>query len=347
MLNDKTLKASLQSGANIPVYLITGDDAYLKKQAASRIIAATVEPDDEMNLIHFDTHVQLQELYDELNGFPIMADKKCVVLTDYDFEDATKTDFENLCSLACEPYETTVFVILFNAYEVDYKSLRFKELAAAVEKAGGAQVRIEHKTTGELARWLSALAKKNGCELSFQNAQYLIEICSVDINILSNEISKLCSFVKKGEITKDIIDSVSVKSVEASVYDLSKKIIFGDSSGAMNLLDELFFMNVKPITILFNISSVFVDMYRALAAKKAGIRPVTLTENFGYGKRTFVLERAENNLRKFDEKKLELSFDAILKAEKEVKSFSSDERPIIEKLIVRLIYIMKTGEALD
>lgn len=347
MLNEKTLKTSLQSGVNIPVYLITGDDAYLKKQAVSRIVNATVEADDEMNLIHFDTHVRLQEMYDELNGFPLMADKKCVVLTDYDIEDAIKSDFENLCEMASEPYESTVFVILFNAYEIDYKSERFKALQKAVERSGGAEVRIEHKTTVELARWLSAAAKKNGCELSYQNAQYLMEICSVDINVLTNELSKLTAFVKSGEITKEIIDSVSVKSVEASIFDLSKKIISGDSSGAMKLLDELFFMNVKGITILFQISSVFVDMYRALAAKKAGVKPITLADSFGYGKRGFLLERAESNLRMFDDKKLSLSFDAIIKAEKEIKSFSSRERAIVEKLIVRLIYIMKTGEALD
>lgn len=348
MLNEKTLKTSLQSGISVPVYLITGDDAYLKKQAASKIISATVEPDDEMNLIHFDTHVLLQEMYDELNGFPLMADKKCVVLTDYDIEDALKSDFESLLEMACEPYESTVFIILFNAYEIDYKSERFKQLQKAVNEAGGAEVRIEHKTTGELARWLSAAAKKNGCELSYQNALYLMEICSVDINILTNELSKLTAFVKSGEITKEVIDKVSVKSVEASIYDLSKKIISGDSSGAMNLLDELFFMNVKGVPILFQISSVFIDMYRVLAAKKAGIRPITLADSFGYGKKkSFLIERGETNLRRYDDKKIALSFDAIIKAEREIKSFSSDERAIIEKLIVRLIYIMKTGEALD
>lgn len=348
MLNEKTLKSSLQSGALVPVYLIAGDDAYLKRQALSRIIAATVEPDDDMNLIRFDAQARMQDLYDELNGFPLMADKKCVVLTDFDIEDATNTTFENLCELAQESYDTSVFVILFSAYEIDYKkSERFKMLVSSVEKAGGAYVKLDHKTESELARWLSSAAKKNGCELSFQNASYIIEVCSADVNTLTNELQKLCFFVKSGEITKQIIDLVCVKSIEASVYDLSKKIINGDSAGAMTLVDELLFMNVKPITVLFNISAAFVDMYRAFAAKKSGIRPVTLAEKFGYGKRTFVLERAETNLRRYDAKKLELSFDAIIKAEKEIKSISSGERAIIEKLIVRLIYIMKTGEALD
>ena len=65
------------------------------------------------------------------------------------------------------------------------------------------------------------------------------------------------------------------------------------------------------------------------------------------GKRAFLLRKAAGNLRKFDLYKLELSFDAIIKTEKELKSYSGFDRAAIEKLVVRLIYIMKTGESLD
>ena len=51
MLNDLTLKSSLKDGAILPVYMVVGDDIFLKKQALSRIIEAVVSPDDDMNLI--------------------------------------------------------------------------------------------------------------------------------------------------------------------------------------------------------------------------------------------------------------------------------------------------------
>ena len=87
MLNEKTLKSSIESGSLLPVYLIAGDDLFLKKQALDRIIKATVDPDDDMNLVRFEYGVALQQVYDELNGFPLMADKKCVVYSEFDFED--------------------------------------------------------------------------------------------------------------------------------------------------------------------------------------------------------------------------------------------------------------------
>ena len=139
MLTEKTLKASIESGSLLPVYIIAGEDIYLKKQALDRIIKAAVEPDDEMNLIKYEYGVNLQEVYDEVNGFPLMADKKCVVFKDFDLEDADKAEFEKFLELAGESYETTVFVIYFGSAESDViKSAKFKKLVSAVEGAGGA-----------------------------------------------------------------------------------------------------------------------------------------------------------------------------------------------------------------
>ncbi len=301
-----------------------------------------------MNLIKFDTESELQQIYEELTSFPLMADKKCVILADYDFNEAGQTAFNNLLEMASESYETSVFVLYFANMQVDFKkSDKFKKLMSAATKAGGDTVRLDYKSADELARWLCTLAKKKGCELHPSTARYIIEICSADISVLTAEIGKLCVYQKSGEITRDTVDKVCVKSVEASLYDLSTKVIAGDTAGAMKLLDELFYMNREPIIIFYNIASAYTDMYRAKAILAARKDLETLAAEFGMGSRSFVLKKAATNLRKFDDKKLNLSFEALLNCERELKGYVHSQRDIIEKLIVKLIYIMKTGEALD
>ena len=347
-LNEKALKSSLNSGALCSVYIIYGNDSFLKKQAVNRIIAASVGEDDGLNLLRFEAGCSLQDVYDELNGFPVMADKKCVILTDFDIDGAGKNEFERLLSLIGDAYETSVFILYFDAYTPDQKkSNRLKQLVSAAESAGGIIAQLDHRTKDELAHQLSSSAKRQGCVLSLANAGYLIDNCSSDTQVLVNELSKLCAFAKGEEITKSMIDTVAVKSVEASVYDLSVKIINGDTAGAMVLLDKLYFMKVAPEIIIFNISSTFVDMYRVAAAKDSGLSPLQIAEDFKVPKnRNFVLTRAAENLRRYDYKKLELSFNALLDADGKIKSYSSSDRFIVEQLIVKLIYIMKTGEAL-
>lgn len=347
-LSEKSLKSSLDSGALCSVYVIYGNDGFLKKQAVNRIIKASVGEDDGLNLLKFEASCSLQDVYDELNGFPVMADKKCVILTDFDIDGAGKNEFEKLLSLAGDAYETSVFVLCFDTVMPDpKKSVRLKQLVQAAESIGGIAAELNHRTREELARQLATSAKKQGALLSVSNAGYLIDICSAETQTLVNELSKLCAFAKGSEITKNMIDSVAVKSVEASVYDLSTRIINGDTGGAMALLDDLYFMKVAPEIIVFNISSAFVDMYRVLAAKDAGLRPTDIAEDFKVPKnRDFLLRRAAENLRRYDYKKLDLSFKALLDADRKIKSYSSDDRSVLEQLTVKLIYIMKTGEAL-
>ena len=86
-VNEKNLKSGLKSGMLVPVYLIYGNDNFLKKQAVDLIIKASVSDDDSFNLIKYEYGCNLQEVYDDLSSFPIMADKKCVILSDFDIDD--------------------------------------------------------------------------------------------------------------------------------------------------------------------------------------------------------------------------------------------------------------------
>ena len=133
---------------------------------------------------------------------------------------------------------------------------------------------------------------------------------------------------------------------ESIGFELAEKITRGDTAAAMKHLDDLFYTNTDHMSIFYNITSAFVDMYRALASKQAG-RPFDKTaEDFKMGKAGFRLSKAASHLSRFDEKKLALSFDALLTCETELKGNSADKRVPLETLIVKLVYIMKTGEAL-
>ena len=88
-------------------------------------------------------------------------------------------------------------------------------------------------------------------------------------------------------------------------------------------------------------------MYRLYALKKGGVEKGELSELYGYKGREFLIDRAAQNLRLFDLKKLTLSFEALLDADRRLKSYGADGRIILEQLVIRLIYIIAKGEAVD
>jgi beta-phosphoglucomutase-like phosphatase (HAD superfamily) len=95
--------------------------------------------------------------------------------------------------------------------------------------------------------------------------------------------------------------------------------------------------------------SVILDMDGTLFDSQRIYIPAweEIGESFGYKGKEFVLENAAANLKKMDFKKLSLSIDALIEADSALKSFSSDSRIIIEQLVIKLVYIVAKGEAID
>ncbi len=347
IINETALKQQIKSGNN-NVYILLGNDGYLKQMYAKKIGNMTAPEDDIFNYQKFTGDCDLQDVYDAVLQFPMMSDKKFVILTDYDFEGCGKSDFEKLCTILTETPDSCVFVLMFDALQIEIKkNNKLTKLVTAAEKNNGVAVVLDHRTLPELVKMLTSGANKRGCRFDSTAAKYLIETVGEDINTLKNELEKLCAYVNKGEITKQTIESVCAKTVEANIYNLSKQIIECNMPKAIKLLDELFYLKVEPIIILSTISGFYVDMYRAFLGKDRGLQSTEIANDFGYKGREFVIRNAVADSKRFDNNKFNLSFEALRKADKALKSFSSNPRTILEQLAVRLSYIAVKGESLD
>ncbi|MGI6279121.1 MAG: DNA polymerase III subunit delta [Acutalibacteraceae bacterium] len=345
---ESSLKRDLSSKKLLPVYILFGDDAFLKQMYLDKISRSVTDPDDVFNYCKFTGQCDLQDVYDAAVQLPLMSERKCVILNDYDFDAASRQDFDRLITLISEIPDTTVMIFYFDSVETDIKNgARFKRLVTATEKRGGAAVLLNHRSRGELVKMLSDGAAKRGCRMDSATAGYLIDTAGDDINILKNELEKLCAFVGSGQISKATVDEISVKTIEANIYRLSDLILSCNSTSALGMLDELFYMRLEPMVIFYTISSVFVDMYRLYAANQQGLKAADVAKTFGYGNKAFLLEKAANNLKKFDFKRLNLCLSALTDADRELKSFGREGRTVLEQLIVGLIYIIAKGETID
>ena len=337
LLSENDLKKNL-SGKNLSsVYLLFGDDAYLKKHYLEKISKQTAEKDDVFNYFEFFDKCSLQDVYDAAMQLPFMCDKKCVILNDYDFEHCQKDDFDRLIELIAEIPDTCVFIIYFDAIEIDRKKgAKFKKIVSAVEKSGGLAVALDHRSRAELVKMLCDGAKKRGCVFERDAAEKLIETAGNDINLLKGELEKLCAFSGSKPINKDTVDKVCVKTVEADIYRLSIFVMSGNTGDALKILDELMFMRYEPMIILYTLANVYIDMYRVYSAKGQGLKITDVANAFNYKNKVFLLERAERNLRKYDFEKLKCCLSYITKADGAIKSFASDARIVLEELIVKL-----------
>ncbi len=348
VINEDVLKKEISSKTLANSYMLFGDDSFLKKHYSDILVKKSFSGDPFFNFHKFESFVDLQDVYDAANQMPMMSDSKCILLLDYDFEHATKTDFERLCELLVDNSEFSKIILKFDSVDVDIKhSARAKKLISSIEKGNGRAVQLNHRTPQALTKILCDAAAKRGCVLKSNVALYLVQSVGEDLNILRSEIDKLCAFTSQGEITKETVDLVCIKTIEGSVYNYVSEIINGNVSNALNILDDMFYMRMEPIAILYTVSASFIDMLRVFTAQRDGVKIPEIASTFGYKNRAFVLDKASYNFKKLDSKRLFACLDTLLEADTKIKNSKTDSKIILEELTVKLIYIIVKGETVD
>lgn len=340
-INEAGLKEQIKNESYSNAYLIYGEENYLKEHYVSLLKKKLVDPAFEsFNLHQFDgKDASLDDIIKDAQMLPMMSEYNLVLVRDYPVE-KSKTDLKLLKEFLEDVPESTVFVLVYEAIIPDTKSAGFRNLTSYFDKAGSV-VNLEKRSEAEVAKLLSAGAKKRGSSLDVNNAKYLISVSGNDMKNLLNELDKLSYFAQGGEITREIIDNMATKCLQARVYDLSKAVVAGNFDLAYSVLDTLFSMKEDPILITSVISGVYVDMYRVKCAKIAGFAYDDVAANFNYKGREFALRNAARDCAGLSQHQLRKSLDAIADTDLKLKSTATDKKLLIEELIVKLMLIAK------
>lgn len=341
-IGEKELKQQIKNKEFSNAYFIYGEESYLKEFYVNKLKEMIVEPAfADFNFHQYNgKDTSLDDILKDAEMLPMMSSYVFIHVSDYPFGDS-KNDCETIKEFLTDLPETTILVFSYDNIVVDIKkNTKWKAVESAFAKYGSS-VNLEKRTESDLVKLLVSGCKKRGALLTSDNARYLISVSGSDIKTLLNETEKLSSFVNGGEITKDIINQLAVKCLQARVYDLSKAIVKGDYNKAYSVLDTLFAMKEESISVLSVISGCYVDMYRAKCAKIAGEPVEDIANYYSYKGREFALRNAMRDCTALSVDQLRKSLDVLMQADNALKSTGADKRLILEETLVKLLLISK------
>ena len=341
-LGEKELKTHIKSGDFHCVYLICGDEDYLKKNYTDMICQKNVSGAFEsFNLEKFDGKgISLQDVFEQASIMPMMGDKRCIVVEDYKLEGANDKDIAQLSAYVESCSDTSI--VIFHQKNADFSLSKAKKAADIISKYGAVCV-LNKRTGNDLIKPLISSANKQGCILSPQMANYLVSQVGDDFNVLINELHKVCGYAAGAEITKAHIDAVAVKTDDVKIYYLTKALIQKDFDKAYKVLHTLLKQKVSAEYILGTIVSTYVDMYRARVSLFCGERAEALAGDFGYKNTAFRLTNGARDSSKMDLPTLRKCLDALSEADMKLKKSYDDEVVVLEKLMVKL-FLISNGE---
>lgn len=339
---EKQLKAHIRAGEFLPVYVIYGDEDYLKKSYTDLLCEKAVGKDFfDFNYQAFDgKNLDFRAVFDVAIMLPLMSERRCVLVRDAKLDGMSEADFLLLSDYLQNPSDSTVLVFL--QASKDFSSEKAKKVLGLVKKHG-AVCELNKRQGNDLIKPLISSAAKQSCVLSVPAANYLVSVVGDDYNTLINEVNKLCSFVGEGEILKEHIDDVAVKCDAAKIYDLTKFLLQKNFDKAYGVLNILIKQRVEPEYILGTIVSTYVDMYRAKVSLACGKGAEELSEAYGYGRLAFKLKNGARDASRIDISVLRKCLDELAEADRKLKNGRDNASTVLEQLMVRL-FIVSGGE---
>ncbi len=342
ILDEDGLSRVLKAPLKAHIFLLFGDDAYLKEVYLDRLIKAAL-PDDSLRFFNYhayeDDDTPLDEILGDADTLPMMAEHTCLVAKNYPLCDLSDKALKELEEKLRDMPETTVLVFCDTKVNFTNNRREFPKWASdigVIARVGHA-VELSHRSLQKTARMLIRGAAQRGTGIGEEEARYMVETCGDDLGNLLNEFNKLCAYADGRPITAEMIDEVVTKSVEASVFDLSEMIFTGNADRAFAIVYELLRRKTPMHPILGALYQAYMTLYRYKTAAAAGKPIESLLADMGYKpEQAFQFRKAAACAAKVPMAKLRRSLDILIEADIKSKSTSIEANVLLTELIAKL-----------
>lgn len=332
------IRAAKENGL-LPLYLLYGEDTVSLEQTVERLKKMAVGAFPEMNSSVYDgrTGFDMEELINAVLLLPFLAERRCVLLDDYQIDSAQQSD--SLFELLEELPEETTLIITMRTGLPDFrkKSSKLAKLMALCEKAGGVCA-FARPGRNDAVRRIAEQVSEAGCSIGESAAGIIADYCGLDMLRILQETEKLCAYAQ-GEITASMVEQLVAPISDARVFDLSDKLVRGNLTAALDTIEQLLFQREEPAAVLAILSMAFVDIYRARTAARAGVSDEQAKKAFGYGSAGFRYTKGKESQRRFSDEALRKILELLARADSRLKSSAVDGRVVLEMAVIEIFQI--------
>lgn len=294
----KNIDEDIRRGQFAQVYLLYGEEAYLKKQYKDKLKHAMVPEGDTMNFSAFEgKSINPKEIIDLAETLPFFADRRVILIENSGF-------FKNACEELAEylPQVAPATHFIFVEDEVDKRSKMYK-----AAKASGRTVEFLPQTEELLTRWILGRLKREGKNITGSVMQLFLTKTGTDMGNIDRELEKLlCYTLDRDVITAEDVEAVVTEQTTNKIFEMVNAVAEHNQRRALDLYYDLLTLKEPPMRIMFLISRQFQILFhiRDMAAKgldqqtmakKAGIPPFAVRKNVSQAK-GFTMEQLKQAL---------------------------------------------------
>lgn len=321
----KNLKEDLESGNIKRVYLLYGEETYLKNLYKSKLKSAVLPSGDTMNLsVYEGKGIHVREVIAQAETMPFFADRRLILIENSGF---FKNASPELAEYIPQIPEGTCMV--FAEDEVDRRGKLYKAV-----KNVGRVVELNRQDDRTLANWVLRALRKEKKNITSSTMELFLTRTGNDMERIQKELEKLlCYTMGRDVITSEDVEEIRTVRTENKIFDMINAIAEKKQKRALDLYYDLLSLKEPPMRILYLITRQFNLLMQVKEMLAQGFDQNLIAQNLKV--QSFVVRNCARQARSFSAQALKSAVRACVDAEESVKTGRMNDILSVELLIVR------------
>lgn len=321
----KTINSDIASGQFHHAYLLYGDEDYLKRQYARKLVKALVKDGDTMNYSRFEGDAaDAGNVIDLAETLPFFAERRVIEIIDSGWFSSSNAQMAEY--LAHVP-ESTIFI--FVESKVDKRTKTYKAI-----RKNGYDTEMKLPDERQLMLWIGGRLKKEGKSMARDAWTEFYQRTGFAMDNMDQEFDKLLMYcADKDRITKDDVEAVCIRQMTDQVFDMINAIARQDTKAVLAYYHDMLAMKEPPIRILVLIERQFERMLaiRNMSSEHMPDREIARQ----LGVRDFVIGKDLRLARNFSTARMKRLLYEAADLEKRIKTGRMDGNMGVELLMLR------------
>lgn len=306
------------------IYVIYGEDDYMKQLYVKKLKVALMDGADEMNCNVFSgKNIDENEVISIAQTMPFFADRRVIVIEDSGF-------FESGCSISdyFDTFADTTYFI-FKEESVDKRSKMYK-----LAKNEGYISEMNGLDDKNMMQFVISKLTELGMSVTPAMAQYILEKVGTNMNMLMNEFYKLSAYTMERDdrtIRKEDVDAICTITLENRIFEMIDDLAFGRRDNAIKKYMDLYSLKESPTKILRLIIRHYNILLLITQAREDGADNDRICKVAKIP--SFALKKYFNQAANYDKERLRKIIEMCVENEEKFKTGNLSEMMAVDMLM--------------
>lgn len=327
-----------------PIYYLYGDETFFMDRLQQQISSLVPDEQKDFNFdLLYGGETTPEKVLSIVRSFPMMAEQRVVIIRDFlklrntDTAAGNLNDFEHY---AKNPNPSTLLCLIDKKLPDGRTSLgqSFK----SKNNKNVHEFKFESLPDYQLAEWSIEWAKaQHNKILEPQASQILAQLVGNNLQLLSTEIDKVCTFIDTQErVTTNHIKKIIGSYREYSVIELKEAIFQRNLEKALSIAEQMLLKsNIDAGEVIRSVGffyRVFADVWQIRRLMDKQLSKNQIQSELGVGN-SYLFNFKWKDASQFQLAEMPRIFEALLDADRAAKGFSTLDVPSIYLLLIKRI----------